>query len=220
MSSADSHKVQEFRNLRSLTNHWARPIEPPAYYWYLTFEHSTELQAAALRCRQAISFPYYDLTPVGDLHLTLDRIAFEGELADGQLAAIEAAARQACRNIARFEITISLLGGVSGAIGFTALPKQPIRDLKDVLRAATLSAYPDAPIRQSRFHPHVAIAYANSDDVPAAEVISAMEKLNASAERADVAVNQVTLVLLERRPRSYAWRAVTRMALGGQEYTP
>jgi 2'-5' RNA ligase len=215
MASSNNDEVQDFRNLRSLTNHWARPIEPPAYYWYLTFEHSPELQAAAAWCQQAISFPYFDLTPVSDLHLTLDRVAFEGELAGGQLAAIEAAARQACRNIARFEMTVSLLGGVSGAIGFTAFPEPPIRELKDTLRAATLSAYPYAQVRQSRFHPHVAIAYANSDGILAAEVIAAVDKLNASAQRVDLAVDHITLVLLERRPRSYAWRAISRIPLTG-----
>jgi 2'-5' RNA ligase len=112
-------------------------------------------------------------------------------------------------------MTISLLGGVSGAIGFTAFPEPAIRDLKDTLRAATLSAYPTAPVRRSRFHPHVAIAYANSDGIPATEVTSAIEGLNASAQRVDLAVDYVTLVLLERRPRSYPWRAISRIPLTG-----
>ncbi len=213
MRPPDNDEAQAFRNLRSLTNHWSRPIGPPAYYWYLTFEHSAELRSAASRCQQAIAFPYYDLTPVSDLHLTLDRIAFEHEIADSQLAAIETAARQACRNIAPVKITISLLSGVSGAIGFTAFPEPPIRSLKNALGAATLSAYPDAPVRQSRFHPHVAIAYANSDGIPAADVIAAIDGLNASAPSIDVAVDRVALVLLERRPRSYAWRTASRIPL-------
>src|SRR6266702_3122741 len=70
---ADPDEQQRFRSLRALTNHWSRPIGRPAYYWYLTFEHSAELQSVASRCQQAIGFPYYDLTPVDELHLTLDR---------------------------------------------------------------------------------------------------------------------------------------------------
>jgi hypothetical protein len=58
----------------------------------------------------------------------------------------------------------------------------------------------------------VAIAYANSDEIPAAEAIAAVEKLNATA-CADAIVTDAALGLLERRPRSYAWRAVGRIPL-------
>jgi hypothetical protein len=60
----------------------------------------------------------------------------------------------------------------------------------------------------------VAIAYANSDGIPAAKVIAAVEKLHATA-RADMVVTDAALVLLDRRPRSYAWEAVARIPLAG-----
>jgi 2'-5' RNA ligase len=151
---------------------------------------------------------------VPDLHLTLDRIAFDGTITPDQLDAIEAAAIRACQEIPPFNITIGALGGTPGAIGFTASPARPVRDLRDTLRAATLSVFPDAPVSDSEFHPHVAIAYANCDRVPAAEAIAAVEKLNAAA-RADVTVEDVALVLLGRRQRSYAWQAVSRIPLAG-----
>ena len=169
------------------------------------------------RTRVLPRFPYYDLTPISDLHLTLDGIAFEGQIAREQLDAIEAAARLACRNVPRFQITTSLLGGVSGAIGFTAFPEQPVRRLRETVRAATLSVYPDAPVRDISFHPHIAIGYANTDGVPAADVIAAVDKLNASAARAHVLLGHVSLVRLERLPRSYAWQTVSRIALSGSE---
>jgi 2'-5' RNA ligase len=224
MTTDDEHgndaafdEPERFRSLRSLTNHWSRPIGPPAYYWYLTFEHSAELQSLAERCQQAIAFPYYDLTPISELHLTLDRIAFEGQITREQLDAIEAAARLACRNEPPFQIMISLLGGVSGAIGFTAFPEQPIRHLRDTVRAATLSICPDASVRQASFHPHIAIGYANTDGVPAADVIAAVDKLNASAARVQILVDHVSLVRLERVARSYAWQTVSRIVLSGSE---
>src|SRR5260370_1644708 len=119
------------------------------------------------------------MTPLSGLHLTLDRIAFNDDITLDQLGAIEAAAVRACRDIPPFDITIGSLGGTRSAIGFTASPSQPIPDLRNTFRAATLSVYPAAPIKYSEFHPHVAIAYSNSHDVPAAEAIAAVAKLNA-----------------------------------------
>ena len=206
--------LERFRRIQWLHNHWARPAGPRAYYWYLTFEKSARLQSLARECQAAIAFRYYDLTPVPDLHLTLDRVAYDGDITPGQVEAIKTAAINGCRTIAPFTITVGDLGGTAGAIGFTAFPAQPIRDLRDALRAATLSVCPDAPVRASGFHPHVAIAYANSDGIPAAEAIAAVEKLSAMA-RADAVVTDAALVLLDRRPRSYAWQAVARIPLAG-----
>jgi 2'-5' RNA ligase len=211
---ADRDGLERFRTIQWLHNHWARPAGPCAYYWYLTFGNSPALHSLVGECQEAIAFPYYDLTPLPDLHLTLDRIAFDGAITPDQLAAIEAAAADACRTVAPFAVTVGALGGTRGAIGFTASPAQPVRDLRDALRAATLSVCPQAPVRRSEFHPHVAIAYANSDGIPAAEAIAAVEKLHATA-RAEVTVTDAALVLLERRQRAYAWHPVARIPLAG-----
>jgi 2'-5' RNA ligase len=207
-------EMERFRNTRLLHNHWSRPIAQPAYYWYLTFETCLNLHSLGRQCQDAIDFPYYDLTPLRDLHLTLDRIAFAADITANVLSDIEAAALHVCQQIPAFDITIGPLGGTPGAIGFAASPAERIGGLRDTLRAATLTVYPGAPARRSGFHPHVAIAYANSDNVPAADVIAAVEKLNATV-RADVTVTvkDAALVLLERQPRSYAWQAVSRFPL-------
>jgi 2'-5' RNA ligase len=210
-----SEELQRFRNIRWLTNHWARPVGPRAYYWYLTFEHFSDLHVLAERCQRAISFPHYDLTPPNDLHLTLDRIAFEDDVTRNDLSAIEAAAARACQKVAPFDITIGALGGTPGAIGFTAYPDGPIRYLRDELRGATLSVHPSAPIKHSSFHPHVAIAYCNSDDVPAAGTVAAVEGVRAAAS-VNVTIQDVSLVSLTRRPRAYEWATLLRIPLLGR----
>jgi 2'-5' RNA ligase len=207
-------ELERFRNIRFLHNHWSRPIGPRSYYWYLTFENYPELHSLARECQEAVSFPYYDLTPLHDLHITLDRVAYGGDITPDRLRAIEAAAIHACEKVPPFDITIGSLGGTPGAIGFTAFPARSIRELRDTFRAATLSVFPDAPVKPSEFHPHVAIGYANSDNVPAAEVIAAVERLNATAY-VSVTITEGTLVLLERRSRSYAWQVVSRIPLVG-----
>lgn len=212
LDSISLEELERFRGIRQLRNHWAEPIGRPAYFWYLTFENTAQLHSLVRECQKAISFPYYDLTPVNDLHLTIDRVAFDGDITREQLAAIETASKRACRNIASFDVTIGALGGTAGAIGFTAFPAQPIRDLRNTLRGATLSVIPEAPVKHSEFHPHVTIAYANCDAVPATEAIAAVETHNPTA-RVDVTITEGTLVLLERRQHSYSWQAVARAPL-------
>jgi 2'-5' RNA ligase len=212
-----SFPIQELEHFQicQLKNHWSRATGARAYYWYLTFEDSPELHPLARQCQDAIAFPYYDLMPLADLHLTLDRIAFEGNITSQQLDSIEAYAINTCRSISPLDITIEDLGGTHSAVGLNASPAQRIRDLRDKLRAATLSAYPNAPISSAEFRPHITIAYANSDNIPAAEILGVVEKLNSTISGMGATVRYGTLVLLERRQRSYAWEALSRIPLRG-----
>ncbi len=215
MSGAHHESVApDFRNLQRLANHWARPMGSPRYYWYLTFEDSPELRHAARQCQRELAFSYYDPLPLGDLHLSLDRIAFAEGITSPQLNAIEAAAVSACNELRPFNITVGSLGGTSSAVGLDASPLEPISQLVDALRKSTLSVHPKAPVRDSKLHAHVAIAYCNSDGVPATQAVAAVEKLNALPS-VQVVVKEVALVLLERRPRAYAWQTVSRVPLSG-----
>jgi 2'-5' RNA ligase len=214
-AATEPGELERFRRIKRLHNHWSRPIGPRAYYWYLTFEQSPGLHSLATECQKATAFPYYDLVPMRDLHLTLDRVAFEDHVTTDQLNAISAATRRACQEIPPFDITIGSLNGTAGAIGFDAFPARSIRELRDTFRSATLLAYPDAEVQDSPAQPHVTIAYANTDAIPAAEAISAVEKLN-SAAPVDVTIRQATLVILEREARSYSWQAVSRVPLTGR----
>ncbi|WP_432838783.1 2'-5' RNA ligase family protein [Dactylosporangium sp. CA-092794] len=211
--SVAAQELQRFREIRQLHNHWARKTTRRAYYWYLTFEHCTELQSLAQRCRDGIPLPYYDFTPLAELHMTLERVAFDGDIGLEQIDTIVAAAAQACSALRPFTIAVAGLGGTPGALGFSVVPHEPLRALRDTLREATLSAYPQAPVRPPGFHPHVAIAYCNSD-VPATQAITAVERLS-PLDIVTVPVSQVALVVIERRSRAYSWHAVTQIPLAG-----
>jgi 2'-5' RNA ligase len=167
------------------------------------------LHALTAECQKAIAFPYYDLTPARGLHLTIDRVAFDGDITRRQITGVETAAAHACQGVPPFK---GALGGTSGAVGFTAFPAKPIQELRDKLRTAALSVFPEAPVMRSDFHPHVAIAYANSDDIPAAEAIAAVETLNPSAS-VNVIIGEAKLVLLEQCSGSYSWQVVSRIPL-------
>ena len=73
---------------------------------------SPQLQSLVKQCQEAIAFPYYDLIPESDLHLTRDRIAFEGDMPSDRLHRIEVAAMRACGEITPFDIAIGSLGGM------------------------------------------------------------------------------------------------------------
>jgi 2'-5' RNA ligase len=204
-----------FGNIRLLRNHWSGPARPRAYYWYLTFADAPEVCALAARSQHALAFPYYDPVPPQGLHLTLDRIGLEDRISTAELSAVDAAARLACKAIPPFRIILSGLSGTRGAVGFAVAPPAPVRRLRDALCAATLSVCPGALVTGQETPPHVTVAYGNTDDVPAADAIAAVEELNASRPRAEVTVEEVALVLLERRQRSYTWQLVSRIPLIG-----
>lgn len=210
--NSSNRSIEGFRGVQRLRNHWSRPNSPPAYYWYLTFERNAKLHSLTRECQKAIAFPYYDLTPVSYLHLTLLRVAFIDDVEPDDIGSIEAAAVQAAQKISPFKLTIGALGGTAGAIGFSAFPAEPIVELRDAFRLASVSAYPGALIGDSAFHPHVTIAYANSA-VSAADAIAVAEKLNSA--HVDTEINDAALVLLTRGQQSYAWRVVSRIPLAG-----
>lgn len=204
-------ELEKFRKITWVRNHWARMPSPRTYYWYLTFEDCTELHGLVEQCRSLLSVPYYDPTPQTDLHLTIDRVAHEQDVPPSKITAIEAAALRACRRVREFELTIGALGGTATAVGFRAVPDDPTRHLRDVLRRATISVHPEAPVKISALHPHVGIAYSNSD-APALEAVAAVERLS-TLRPVTVAVRRVALVLLEQYQRSYSWRTVAHIPL-------
>ncbi|WP_067690484.1 2'-5' RNA ligase family protein [Nocardia jejuensis] len=202
-----------FEDVQWLRNHWSRATSRRGYYWFLTFEDAPELHSLAKHCQEAIDFSYYDPVSSEGLHMTLDRIAYEGDLDVDQVNAIEIAAKQSCEAIEPFALTIGELGGTQGAVGFDAGPAEQIRHLRNAVRSATRTAHPDAPVKPGELYPHVTIAYANSDGVHAGDVAASVAGLNAEIQTVEVSVQQVALVLLERRRCSYSWQVLSRIPL-------
>jgi 2'-5' RNA ligase len=166
------------------------------------------------RAQEAAAYPYYDHTPARGLHLTLGRIASVQNITPGQLAAIESAAVTACASMSCFEISTSDLAGTAGALGFNIAPSRPLLGLRDALRAATRLVCPAEAPAGPGYRPHITIAYANTDDVPAAGIIRTADALNAEARTVTIPVTEASLVLLERTRRSYTWVTTARIPLG------
>ena len=198
---ANLHGVTE------LYNHWQRPLSPRTYYWFLTFQHDSKLQALVEQCQRTISFPYYDLVVPSSLHLTLERVAYEHEISDIQLAAIGTSAMKCGSDIEPFAITINDLGGTAGAIGLNVSSVSLIRSIRDKLRDATLSIYPGARIRHDGLNPHISIAYCNTSGILAREAVNAVSSASPLFPLSTT-IDRASLVLLERRARSYDWRTI------------
>ncbi|MEU6189650.1 hypothetical protein [Nocardia sp. NPDC047038] len=86
-------------------------------YWFLTFEHAPELHALTKTCRQAIDPAYFDATPIDGLHLTLDRIVYDGASSPVQPAFIADAAHRACGDHPQFTLTFEQSTNLRGVVG-------------------------------------------------------------------------------------------------------
>lgn len=208
---------EAFSRLESMKNHWDRPGWSDgrrAYYWYLTFDDARVIELAA-RCQAKLDLPYLDLVPLDHLHLTVQRLGFEDEIATRDVTAAQAAALRAVQSIAPFELDVGPLAGSAGAIRLSVDPWQPVKDLRSALHGAlkTTRHTPAAPGR-AEFRPHIGVGYCNTT-VPARPLQHVVERLRA-LPRVTARIDHCDLVLLERRNRAYRWNLLDRVPLGAR----
>jgi len=198
-----------------------RPLEngPLGYYWFLTFDHASELHSRTEECQQAIDPAYFKTTPIDGLHLTLDRISRPYTCTFEQRAAIAVAAQNACRNLRPFSFSVDRSTNIGGAIGFVISPAAPVTELRDALRAATTSVLPQASLEESVSDPHVTIAdpvFEGLEEMAAAAAATAGSTLHGF----DVVTTEAALVSLELRDNSYTWDVIERVELGRGQPKP
>lgn len=195
-----------------------RPLEngPLGYYWFLTFDHASELHSRAKECQQAIDPAYFKTTSPDGLHLTLDRISRPYTCTFEQRASVAVAAQHACRNLRPFSLSVDRLTNMRGAIGFVISPAAPVMELRDTLRAATISVLPQASLKESMSDPHVTIAYPVFEGLEEMAAATA-ETAGSAVHGFDVVTTEAVLVSLELRDNSYIWEVIERIELGGGE---
>jgi 2'-5' RNA ligase len=207
-----------FQQLTQLTNHWQRPgwtDGRTSYHWLLTLNDESELRALAQQCQANLrDLPMLDQVPLDTLHLTLQRVGFADEVDSTQLQQVIDMARQSCADLAPFVLHIGWLAGSEGAIRFTALPVEPVVNLRHAVRETlTYVACPttDQTIESAAFWPHVSIAYCNVS-TPAKPIVERVAPLRVLAS-AKVNVCTVDLVELRRNNRVYRWEVIARAKL-------
>lgn len=175
-SSAEAAYVREdwdrFLSLTSLVDHWRRTGWTPgrrSFHWFLALDHCSELVAITAYCHKRLRrVPTLDLVPTDTLHVTVQRIAFAGEITLAELGVVADATRQRCVVMSELDLTIGPLSGSSGAVRFSVGPHEPVSRvravtrevIRDILGAGALAA------DDTTFTPHVSIAY-NNNPAPA-----------------------------------------------------
>ncbi|WP_174188488.1 2'-5' RNA ligase family protein [Nocardia barduliensis] len=185
------------------------------YYWFLTFEQASELHSLIEDCQQAMDVHFFDPVQPNGLHVTLDRIAYDGDIALEHLESIAMAAGRACRDEAPFTLTIGRLTNLRGAIGFPVSPVERLRTLRGTLRTATQSVFPDAPVKEPRSEPHLTIAYPLFEGL-SAEAAAIATKTEAKTDGVAVTVTEAAMVGLKRHAHSYSWNVMARIPLTGE----
>jgi 2'-5' RNA ligase len=207
-----------FSQLSRMKNHWDRADWHPGrtgYYWYLTFDDdASALRTMAAACQRALAAnPAFDLVPLGELHMTLDRVGFDDELPEDAVADIEQRAEAAAASLEPFTMQVGPLAGSAGALSFSAAPYDRLNDLRGTLNSATSAVLGRVTKDDDHFRPHVGIAYCNSS-LPLAPIIETVRSLR-SLSPVHCRVGQVSLVRLTRLDRAYRWTTRRALALEG-----
>ncbi|MEV0543393.1 2'-5' RNA ligase family protein [Nocardia salmonicida] len=206
-----------FSEISALRDHWTVKQWAPGrtgYYRYLTFDDTDLIQLAA-ECQQALAIGGIDPVPLDALHITMLGIGSTDDVAEGQIDGLISVARERLSDVKPFDLTVGPLSGSRSAIRFSVAPWDPLLDLHQLLSTCTGEVLRSVVSASSaaRFRPHLGIAY-NNIDRTAVEVVDAVAELR-GAERVNVRVNQVEMVVLRREDHTYRWDTRTVLALGG-----
>lgn len=111
------------------------------------------------------------------------------------------------------------MAGSAGAVWFSATPHEPVKALRNIVRAAVArlrGGEEPPPELPGRFIPHVSIAYCREPS-PAQSVVSRVAHLR-DLDPVDVTIAGMQLVDMWREARAYRWRELAAVALGGGGY--
>jgi 2'-5' RNA ligase len=182
-----------------------------AYYWYLAFGDQPEVRALASRCQDAVAAPHFDLVTGSELHMTLERVAFAEDIDAERLQIVQRCTDRLVEGFGPLHVTIGPLAGSTGALSFSAEPRDRLGALRSLLVSANEEFGVPVESETQPFRPHVGIAYCNRS-VDARRIIAQVEALR-GLPRVKVCIREALLVALTRNERSYSWTAVHRAPL-------
>lgn len=200
----------------NMRNHWWwRPgwsQGRAAYTWHLTFGDQPDVHRFAAEYQAALApGEGLDMIPQRWLHLTMQGIGFVGEIPESTVQDIAAAARRRLAALPSFGITLGAPVVDPEAVLVPVQPADPVRRLRDTVRAAIGDVLADVPGDPDRFTPHVSLAYSNAEG-PAAPYAAAIA--DAAVEPAKALVTHADLIRINRDHRMYEWVTVAQVPLG------
>ncbi|MFJ4688789.1 2'-5' RNA ligase family protein [Streptomyces sp. NPDC088789] len=201
----------------TMRNHWWwRPgwsVGRRFYTWHLTFEGQDDVHRLAAEYRSVLADAGGALTLIPDqwLHLTMQGIGFVGEIKESDAHAIAEAARVRLSEVPAFDLEIGPAVLDPEAVLLPARPDEPVRAVRDSLRAAIGDILNAVPERAEGFTPHMSVAY-SSGDGPADSVEQALASFDAAPAQARVSTAE--LIMIHRDNFMYEWDSFATVPLG------
>lgn len=201
-----------------IRNHWYwRPgwgIGSRFYTWHITFDGQPEVEHLADQYRTLLSQqPNLDVIPNQWLHLTMQGIGFVHDVVSEDVDAIVAAARARCAHLAPFKLTIGAPHVDPESIQIAVDPVEPVRQLRTAIRAAIADVWGSdrVPEPAEPYHPHLSLAYTNTEGpaAPLVEALTSAPNLTANAE-----IDSCQLIILNRDEGMYVWEPYATVKLG------
>jgi 2'-5' RNA ligase len=190
----------------SLEDHWTwRPdwaADRPCLLWYLTFTGQPVLADLVETARARLSsVAAVDPVPAPWLHLTLDDVGFEDEVAPEQVRDVVARVFAAVAEQPLPPLELGPVNTMVDALVLEAAPGDALVELRDLLRTCTEEVLPGAASALDAFWPHVTLAYSNAP-VGRAALLAALDDLG---EARLVVEPQLVLAAVTRREKHYQW---------------
>lgn len=201
---------------------WWRPgwrVGRSFYTWHITFEDQLSVhQLAADYAGVLTERSTLDPVPPRWLHLTMQGLGFTDEVHSDDLADIVRAARVRCAKFAPFTVTLGPAEVDPEALRLPVHPAEPVAHLRSTLRDAIADVWGRSGVPEDAegFRPHVSLAYSNA----AGPADALTEKLTAHrAVSAEVIVDRISIIDLNRDDRGYEWTEVATVDLGARPTT-
>ena len=198
--------------LEAMRDHWWwRPgwREGRSFYtWHVTLADQPGARNLVERYAPTLAaLRVLDPVPLQWLHLTLQGVGFTDEVDRSDVDRIVSAARDRCRQLAPFTVTIGPAHVDPETIQMPVRPLEPLSELRLALRRAIGDVWGEhnVPEPEDGFRPHVSLGYSNSAG-PAAPVAEALDAR--AGLTAEVTVSHVSLINLNRDSNAYEWADV------------
>lgn len=194
---------------------WWRPgwdVGRRFYTWHLTFEGQEDVHRLAGEYRdRLVGVPRLTLIPNQWLHLTMQGIGFVGEVDQQTVRDIVAAATTRLAKIRAFDIELGQTVIDPEAVLLPASPAEPVRAVRNAIRAAIHDVVQPVPEQAEGFRPHVSVAY-SAGAGPSEPIRQSLRTL--AVRSATARITSAELIVLHRDNLMYEWVPYARVELG------
>lgn len=214
LPTIESPEVHEIRDHWTWLPDWT--AHRPRLLWYLTFEETPDVRAAAAPSSEVLRASGADVVPPEWLHLTVSDVGFIDELDDGAVRACREQVRRDLRSAQSLELTLGPIGVLPDAVVLDAGPVAPLNELRSTVRRAAVHAGIEPPDDfDGERWPHVSLCYLNggTDHARLSEAVRATDP-----RTFQVRCDRLAQVLVTRTDGHYRWQVLDDVPLGARRF--